>query len=117
MTVWAIAHAAITAVFSIIVGWEFGREALMFLLLGSLLSFANIGLLYFAWKRIAAKKSVALAVGVIVLKYGITLYLIYKVAKLGLYPLGWTAAGLGLFMLSALSMASLSPKWRTIRSN
>lgn len=110
LTTWAAAHAALTAAFFAIIWAEFDREAGLFFLLGSAISLANLGLLYFVWKRILAKKTVALAAAVIVLKYGITGYLIYKVAKLGLYPLGWTAGGLGLFLLSALSMASLSTR-------
>jgi hypothetical protein len=112
MKVWFSSHFALMVAFAAIIWLEFDRSACLFFSLGAALSFANIGILYFSWKRILAKKTVALAVTAIVLKYGITGYLIYKVAKLGLYPLGWTAGGLGLFLLSTLSMASVSTKWQ-----
>ena len=113
MKTWVIAHVALTSAFVAIVWLEFDLQAASFFLLGSAISFANLGLLYFVWKRILGKKTIALAASLIVLKYGITGYLIYKVAKLGLYPLGWTAGGLGLFMLSALSMVSVTTKRQT----
>ena len=112
MKIWIICHLVLSAIFAVIIGIEFDSQALLFFLCGTALSLANIGLLYFSWKRILAKKSIALAVSVIVLKYGITGYLIYKVAKLGLYPLGWTAGGLGLFLLSALCFGTVSSRFQ-----
>lgn len=108
MKVFVYAHGLLTAVFATIIALEFDLRSAGFFLCGSLLSLANIGVLYFALKAILSKKSVASAMMAIVLKYGISAYLLYKIAELGFGPLAWTAGGLAVFLVSALAMASLT---------
>jgi hypothetical protein len=76
--------------------------------LGAGLMLFNLVLLGWTWKRLIAKKSIALTVGIIVIKYAILLGSIYYLAREDWFsPLG---AGLGIasFMLAALILAIIS---------
>jgi hypothetical protein len=71
-------------------------------ILGCALMMLNVAALHFAWSRILAKKQVALPVGVIVIKYAILGFIIYRVSTGNLLPVAWFAAGFSLVLVSAV---------------
>ena len=71
-------------------------------ILGSALMMLNVAALHFAWSRILAKKQVALSVGVIVIKYAILGFIIYRVSTGNYLPVAWFAAGFALVLISAV---------------
>ncbi len=74
-------------------------------LVGTTIALVNILLLYFSWKRILQKKSVALSVGVIVIKYATLGFIIYQMATKNLFLLEWVCVGIGTLLVSALATA------------
>ena len=81
--------------------------------LGSLVSGINLLLLYWSWRSIFRKKSIAIAVSVIVIKYALLGYLLYylvaneKVSVLGLL-VGFSVGLLALTRLSVSYVRSLN---------
>jgi hypothetical protein len=100
-----VVHAALGLLVSLItfkyLGWIYTQGVAA----GVLLSLVNMGLLVFAWSRIFEKKQVALSIGVIVFKFAILGWIIYKVVSRQLFPLEGFAAGMGLVMISAVLTA------------
>lgn len=70
----------------------------------------NVAALYFAWSRVLAKKGVALPVGVIVIKYAILGFILYRVSFENLLDVPWFAAGFSLVLISAVVSVLRAPK-------
>ena len=70
---------------------------------GSLLMFLNILVLIWAWRRIFVKKSIALAAGVIVLKYALLVWTLYVLVQ-SVDPLA-LVLGISVFIPALFSMA------------
>lgn len=90
--------------------WVYNSEgAAVSFALGGLITLANLGVLAFAWKLVLEKKSIALAMSVIVLKYA-TLFLVVFGVIASTYLSGlWFGVGFGLIGLS-------STIWRLLKS-
>lgn len=69
-------------------------------LLGTTLAALNVALLRFIWARVLGKKSVALTVFIIVLKYSLLSLVLYLIATKGLLPLEWFGLGLATILIS-----------------
>lgn len=63
----------------------------------------NVAGLHFAWSRILGKKQVALPLGVIVIKYAILGFIIYRIATENLLELPWFAAGFTVVLISGIA--------------
>lgn len=63
----------------------------------------NVAALQFAWGRILSKKQVALSMGVIVSKYAIIGFILYRVATENLLDIPWFAAGFSMVILGAVA--------------
>jgi hypothetical protein len=77
---------------------------------GAAVMMLNVAGLHFAWSRILVKKQVALPVGVIVIKYAILGFIIYRVATENLLQVSWFAAGFSLVLISSVVSILRSPK-------
>jgi peptidoglycan/LPS O-acetylase OafA/YrhL len=69
--------------------------------LGGVFTLANLGVLGFAWKLVLEKKSIALAIGVIVLKYAILFLVVFGVITSTYLSGLWFGAGFALIGLSS----------------
>lgn len=75
--------------------------------LGSFISIFNVVAIYFSWSRILNKKSIALAIGVIVIKYAILTSLIYYLASSGRIALVSFAMGVASLVVVGVVWAPL----------
>ena len=73
--------------------------------IGSFLMLINLLLMAWAWSRIFAKKSVALAAGVIVFKYAILGLIIYLLVRDPRVSTGWFLIGLSVLLPNVLVYA------------
>lgn len=72
---------------------------------GASLAMLNLIALVFTWTHILKKKLVALSIGVIVFKFAILGWIIYRVVTGEIFQVGWFSAGLALVVLTALATA------------
>jgi hypothetical protein len=85
---------ALTTVAASIGGLFFGFMAMISISGGGALMLLNLFALVFSWPRILAKKSIALATGVIVFKFAILGWIIYEVVGGEALHIGWFAVGM-----------------------
>jgi len=76
--------------------------------LGAGLMLFDVVVLGWSWKRLIAKKSIALTVGIIVIKYAILLGSIYYLAREDWFSALGVGLGIASFMGAALILAILS---------
>ncbi len=105
MRVLLISHLLIAVIGTLLSYLVSGFDASLSFAVGAALSLINVILLNFSWKSILRKKRIALSVGVIVIKYAILGFIIYKIASKPLLLLNWFCFGLGIIVLSALITA------------
>lgn len=72
---------------------------------GSLLIFANLAILFWVWQRIISKKLIALAVGVIVIKYAIFGVIIYLILKNPNIQPVWFSIGISMIIVTSILTA------------
>ena len=98
-----VATHVILSIFLIIpIGWVISWGAGNSFGVGSILVLLNLLALAWAWSRIFRKKTVALAVGVIVIKYAILGLIIYVLIKQNKVQPVWFLGGLSSIFLSIL---------------
>lgn len=71
--------------------------------LGCAIMMLNVVGLQFAWGRILVKKQVAVPMGVIVFKYAILGFIIYRIVTSNSFELSWFAAGFSVVLISAVA--------------
>lgn len=98
-----MSHFVAAVVLTAVIAFISGTYSALSFAAGAGASFLNLIALVYSWPRILAKKSVALSIGVIVIKFAILGWIIYEVVSSQALPLGWFAAGLGLVILSTVA--------------
>ncbi len=98
-------HTGISAIAAVVLSFFGTRAQVVAFLLGTAIALINIVLLYFSWNRILQKKSVALSVSVIVIKYATLGFIIYHIAYRNLFQLEWVCVGLAMLLVSAVATA------------
>lgn len=79
-------------------------------LIGSAIVFFNFIAIFFIWKRLFAKKLVALSAFIIVFKYAILGAIVYLIVKYDLVDPLWFGFGIATFLVSALAYGYNLPK-------
>lgn len=107
----AIKFLLIFPVLTIVFNYVFGElQWNLPILVGAALMLVNIVLLTWAWRRIFIKKSIALAVSVIVIKYAIIGLLVFKLAQKETFEMAGFLIGLTSVLPSMLLAAVMDHK-------
>ncbi len=93
-------HSVATVVMAAVIFLKSGSLSALSFLLGSGLIFFNFLALIYAWPRILAKKTIALPIGVIVIKFAILGYIVHEVVTTEIVNIWWFMAGLATVLLS-----------------
>ena len=105
-------HAGITVIFVILAFYFFGFQQSQSTLFGCAIGGLNLFLILWTWERIFSKKSIALAVGVIVFKYAILGWIIYFATKADWLNLVWVVVGFSAILPSLVLWGILANKKR-----
>ena len=103
-----IFHFAATVVMAAGIFLKAGNQPALSFLLGSSLIFVNFLALIYAWPRILTKKTIALPIGVIVIKFAILGYIVHEVVTTEIVNIWWFMAGLAMVLLSTTATGLLA---------
>ncbi len=98
-------QAILAAFGSLLVDYIAARQQAYSFFIGSLVILGSVFLLGWAWSLIFKKKLVALATGIIVIKYAILGIIIFELAKQPWFKPLWFSLGIASFTLTAIFYA------------